>query len=259
MDIFIIMIIIIPATLFWAGYLYYKDRYQSEPALGLLFSYGFGIGAGFLSVYFYIALEFFGLRYDPYELAQTNQLGLLLYSVFVIGVNEELVKFLSFWLIVTHSRHFNELIDGIIYASFVALGFATYENIHYLQFLEGYEALARAIASPLVHIMFASIWGYAYSWAYIHNYSLWLTTVIGLALAFLAHGFYDFGAISLSEWIHIVPPAIILIIWLWRLLLIEKLHQKYQTSFTEKNVPVKLHQKYHQTPFTERNIPIKKR
>lgn len=234
-----ILLIIIPATLFWAGYHYYKDRYQPEPALNLLFSYGFGIGAGFLSVYCYTALEFVELRYDAYELAQTNKLGLLLYSVFVIGVNEELSKFLSFWLIVTHSRYFDELIDGIIYASFVALGFATYENIYYLQFLTRYEAFARAITSPLVHIMFASIWGYAYSWAYLHNYELWSTTLFGLALAILAHGLYDFGAIlNLSVWVHIVPPAIILIIWIWRLLLVEKL-QHHHISFTEKNIPVK--------------------
>jgi len=256
-----ILSIIIPATLFWAGYHYYKDRYQPEPVLSLFFSYGLGIAAGFLSIHFYIALEFIGLRYNAFELAHTNMLGLFFYAVFGIGLNEELAKFLLFWLIVTHSRHFNELIDGIIYASFVALGFATYENIYYLQFLEGYEAFARAIGSPLVHIMFASIWGYAYSWAYIHNHSLWPTTVSGLALSALAHGFYDFGVIGLSEWIHVVPPAIILVIWVWRLLLIEKLHQKYrQISFIESSVPIKLSKEYYQqTSFTEKNIPIKKR
>ncbi len=37
------------------AYHYYKDRYQPEPTLNLLLSYGFGIAAGFISMHTYSA------------------------------------------------------------------------------------------------------------------------------------------------------------------------------------------------------------
>jgi RsiW-degrading membrane proteinase PrsW (M82 family) len=235
----VLLILLIAPTLFWAAYHYYKDRYQPEPTLNLLLSYGFGIAAGFISMHTYGALEWIGLRYDAYELAQTNKMGLFFYAILIIGMIEEIIKFIPFWLIGKYFYHFDEPIDGIIYASFIALGFATHENIYYLSVLQGYEAMGRAIASPLVHIMFASIWGYAYGWAKIGNHPLLPATVIGLILAALAHGLYNFVVIGFLHWIYIVSPLIILIIWLWRLYLIEKLHQPYKGCFQEKNVPIK--------------------
>jgi len=141
----------------------------------------------------------------------------------VIGVIEELVKFIPFWLIGMRLHHFDEPIDGIVYASFVALGFASYENWYFLPELEGGAAVARAFASPLVHVMFASIWGYACSRAKIEGRPLLPAALAGLALAALLHGLYDFVAIGLALWVHIVPPAIILAIWIWRMRLIRRL------------------------------------
>lgn len=221
-----ILTLIIAPTLFWAAYHYYKDRHQPEPIANLLLTYGLGIAAGYLGIQAYAALELVGLRFNAYELAETNRLALFFYSIFVIGVIEEVVKFIPFWIIGMRLHHFDEPIDGIIYASFVALGFATYENFYYLPHLQGAELIARAIASPLVHIMFASIWGYTCSWAQIRNRPLLPSAILGLAIAIVAHGFYDFVTIGLSEWLRIFPPAIILGIWIWRMHLIRRLQKR---------------------------------
>jgi hypothetical protein len=158
------LLLLLPApALFWAVYHRYKDRHRPEPVRNLLLSYGLGIGAGLLVVRIHQARDLVELRFDAYELAQSNPAGLFLYAVLVIGVAEELVKFVPFWLIGMRLHHFDEPIDGIIYASLVALGFAMYESIHFLQLMKGTEAVMRAIASPLVHAVFASIWGYACS------------------------------------------------------------------------------------------------
>jgi RsiW-degrading membrane proteinase PrsW (M82 family) len=218
-----LLLALIAPALFWAAYHYYKDRHQPEPMLNLLLTYGLGIGAGYLGLHAYAALELAGLRYDAYHLAETSRLGLFLYAVGVIGVIEELVKFIPFWLIGMRLHHFDEPIDGIVYASFVALGFASYENWYFLPELEGGAAVARAFASPLVHVMFASIWGYACSRAKIEGRPLLPAALAGLALAALLHGLYDFVAIGLALWVHIVPPAIILAIWIWRMRLIRRL------------------------------------
>ena len=59
-------------------------------------------------------------------------------------------------------KHFDEEVDGIIYAAFVGLGFALNENIYYLTMLEGGQAVARSLISPIIHALFASVWGYTY-------------------------------------------------------------------------------------------------
>jgi RsiW-degrading membrane proteinase PrsW (M82 family) len=40
-------------------------------------------------------------------------------------------------------RAFDEDLDGIIYASFIAMGYATMENLHNLEYLTKNEAIAR--------------------------------------------------------------------------------------------------------------------
>jgi RsiW-degrading membrane proteinase PrsW (M82 family) len=49
-------------------------------------------------------------------------------------------------LIVLRFRSFDEPFDGIIYASFIALCYATTENVQYLQYLTPIEAIARGFA-----------------------------------------------------------------------------------------------------------------
>ena len=149
--------VILP-VIFWAGYHYYKDRHLPEPISHLLLAFTLGVGSFYLGMFMYRALDFVDLRYDAYLLAETSLPGLFAYAILVIGVIEELAKMVPFLLIVIHFKEFDEPIDGIIYASFIALGFSAVENIQYLQFLTGIEAWARGFAGPVVHIVFASIW-----------------------------------------------------------------------------------------------------
>lgn len=218
-----VLILLIAPALFWAAYHYYHDRHKPEPLHYLFLTYVLGIGTGYLGTLGYQGLAYIGLDYNVFELAEHNKFGLLIYSVFVIGVVEESIKFLPFLIITIRLHHFDEPIDGIIYASFIALGFATWENYHYLQILDGYEAVGRAVASPMVHILFSSIWGYLCSRAIMRNKSLWPAALIGVSLAAVVHGLYDFAALSLTLWVHIAPPIILLLIWAWRMRTIKRL------------------------------------
>ncbi len=220
-------LLLIP-SLFWAAYHYYKDRHRPEPLLNLVLAYGLGFAAAYLGLLGYELLGTLGLRYDAFALAERSKAGLLLYAVAAIGSIEELAKFIPFIIVISRLRHFDEPLDGIVYASFIALGFATHENLGYLPYLEGWEAVGRALVSPLVHIMFASIWGYAYASAAIRGTPRTLPTLFALLCAILAHGIYDFIAIGMSQWIHVAPPVIILGIWVWRMHTIRKLHLEYE-------------------------------
>ncbi len=222
----ILLAIVIPGFL-WAGYHYYHDRHQPEPILYLLIAFLLGCFSGLLGQLAYSALDIVGLRYDAFELGQHNRAGLLLYSLCVIGVIEEGAKFLPFWLIVLKFKHFDEVIDGIIYASFISLGFACYENFHYAQFMNSREMLARGLASPLVHAMFASVWGYHCGRAWIEQRKIFPAAIYGLLIAIILHGLYDFMIIGSPGWIQASSALLILSIWLWRIELLRRLSLRY--------------------------------
>jgi RsiW-degrading membrane proteinase PrsW (M82 family) len=147
---------------FWGAYIYYKDRHKPEPVMVLILATVLGYGSAYIGLFFYGLLARVGLNYDAFGLAESSQFHLFLYSILAIGPIEELAKFLPFIIVLTRLPHFDEHIDGIVYAAFIGLGFSLHENQQYLQFLSGNEAVARAIVSPIVHALFASIWGYAF-------------------------------------------------------------------------------------------------
>ncbi len=223
-QLFLVIAIAAP-TLFWFAYHHYKDRYQPEPILALSFAYLIGIGAALTSHLIYTELNALNLFLDSHELTQVSQTVLYAYSIGVIGGVEEGVKLALFLFYIRMLPHFDEPVDGIIYAAMIALGFASYENIGYLPYLDTWPALGRAFASPMVHILFASIWGYAYSHAHFGSGAVIRWTLGGFVIACVAHGIYDAFSIVMSPWTQVVPALIILVIWILRMMLIRQLHR----------------------------------
>lgn len=216
--------VVIPA-LFWAGYHYHKDRHLPEPPFNLLLCFGLGLVAALISKGLYRGLEVFDLRYDAVALAADNPVGLFGFALLGIGPIEELAKLLPFLAVVIHLKAFDEPLDGIIYASFIGLGYAAYENVMYLDFLTPLESLARGFASPVVHILFASIWGYIVSRAVLAKRSVLKSALKGFVIASLLHGIYDF--LVLLHPVSALPVAagLIVVLWIWRLLLMRNMHR----------------------------------
>jgi len=221
----LILPILIPVA-FWAAYHYHKDRHVPEPILNLAVCFVLGLGSAGLSKLMYTGLEPLGLRYDAVALAAENPLGLLAFALLAIGPIEELAKMLPFVLIVLRFKAFDEPLDGIVYASFIALGFAAAENVHYADFLTPVEIAARGFASPVVHILFASIWAHWITRAWLRGKSMLLPTAVGFLLSALSHGFYNF--IVLLNPVSALPIAAAMIagIWVWRLFLMRRLHRE---------------------------------
>ena len=222
-QILLILPVVVPVA-FWAAYHYHKDRHLPEPASNLAVSFVLGILAAGLSKGMYAGLEPLGLRYDAVALGESNPAGLLAYALLAIGPIEELSKLLPFVIVVMHFKAFDEPLDGIIYASFIALGYAMVENIHYLDFLTPLESAARGFAGPVVHILFASIWAHWITTAKLAARSVLLPTVCGFLVAAILHGLYDF--LVLLHPVSALPAAAVLIIaiWVWRLLLMRRMH-----------------------------------
>ncbi len=220
----LILPVVLPVV-FWAAYHYHKDRHLPEPPLNLLLCFGLGLLAAGLAKLMYLGLEPLGLRYDAVALGDKDPGGLLLYALLAIGPIEELAKLLPFVAVVLRLRAFDEPLDGIIYASFIGLGYAAVENIQYVDYLTPLEGIARGFASPVVHILFASIWAHWITVARLAGKPIAGALAKGFLLSALAHGVYDF--LVLLKPVSALPLAAVLIvaIWIWRLILMRRLHE----------------------------------
>lgn len=223
MSIWLVLALIFAPAVFWTGYAYTHDRVKPEPLVLTAFSYFLGFLAGWLCLRAYgILLPALAIPVDP-EPFQGLNLKFLLYCVFVVGLVEEIFKFLPFLAIMRFSD-FDDELDGIFYASACALGFASYENVRYLPGLAGFALFGRAFASPLSHTVFASIWGYLVGVGRIRGKKLWPLILKGVGLAALLHGLFDF--LTLSPLLRLFSALLILAVWLWRIRTSEQLAKK---------------------------------
>lgn len=213
-------------VLFWAGYHYHKDRHLPEPPGNLVLTFLLGMLAAGISAGLYSGLGLVGLRFDAGYLAETSAWGLLAYAVLAIGPIEEIAKLLPFLVVVLRFRDLDEPMDGIIYASFIGLGYAAVENWQYLAFLTTLEAVARGFASPVIHILFASIWGHWVTQAHLAGRPVLLAVLLSTMAAAALHGLYDFVVILNPRFALPAAALMIVAIWLWRLRVLHELHRE---------------------------------
>lgn len=215
--------IIAPAIL-WIVYYYYKDRLKPEPLLHIGLTFILGFAAGYVCFKSYGLLPLIKLPKDPSIIMDQQRLQFLFYCLGPVGLLEEFMKYLPFLFIIYTFKSFDEKVDGIIYASVIALGFAGYENLHYLAYLEGFELIGRAAASPLTHSIFSSIWGYMVGTARLSHRSVFKASVIGIAISAVFHGIFNF--LTTSAALRFASALLILGIWIWRLRKIDILGKK---------------------------------
>jgi RsiW-degrading membrane proteinase PrsW (M82 family) len=221
MSIWKVLAAIFGPAVFWIGYFYYKDRFQPEPLVNLLEAYFLGFLFGVFCFYFYKLLPLVGIPSSFLAvLAKGNKVEIFAYSIAVVGVVEETFKFLPFILIILRFRAFDELIDGVIYASALAVGFASFENLGYLPHMKGFVFFGRAFASPLTHTIFSSIWGYTIGTAQIKGKSLIKPSLIGVLIAAFFHGLFNF--LTVSPTLRALSALLILVIWIWLIRFLEK-------------------------------------
>lgn len=137
-----------------------------------------------------------------------------------VGLIEESAKLIAASSMLKH-REFDEPIDGLVYATAAALGFATLENALYMLSGGAGLILLRGPISTLGHILFASAWGYALSIRKFSNRGRgrWIIRK-ALLLAAALHTTFNFlllsaGSAAGLEWLLL--PFAGLMILMWRL------------------------------------------
>lgn len=207
-------LILIVAAVVPAVYLlirvYRADRLEKEPA-GLLISL---VVLGIASTALAGIAEEFGeellLELFPEEGLAFN---ILLYFV-VVAVSEEGFKYLLLKIRTWKSSQFNCQFDGVVYAVFVSLGFALWENISYVLYYGFGTAVARAITAVPGHACFGVFMGVWYGVAKRYDLAGFAEESrrarrMSLMIPILLHGAYDFIATMESELMGIVFLAFV--------------------------------------------------
>ncbi len=189
-----------------ASYIYFRDKYEKEPIQLLLLS----LLAGSLIVIPIVFAERFmtylGNGFEGVLLGGWN-------AFMVAALCEEVFKFSALYLLIWKNKAFNEKFDGIVYATFISLGFAGIENVLYV-FGNGINTgLTRAITAVPAHAIFGISMGFFFGLAKFYpkkrNYYL----KISFLLPFLLHGIYDF--ILMAGLTYLLLLFIPFLVYLW--------------------------------------------
>lgn len=188
---------VIPAVLLMIR-VYRSDRLEREPTSLLL---GLGL-RGILATVLALVAERIGEFTLAFFFDERSLLYRLLLCFVVVGGSEEGAKLLLLKWRTWRSPSFDCQFDGVVYAVFVSLGFALWENIGYVAMYGLGTALIRAVTAVPGHACFGVFMGMWYSTA--RRYAncglsdqskscLWKAFYIPVLL----HGCYD--SIAMSE------------------------------------------------------------
>lgn len=175
------LIISFAVSMGWIVFIYRLDKHQKEP-LTLLFK------LFVLGVLIAFPIGFINLT----NMALFGMVGALI----LVGFTEEGGKYLAVRYGAFKHKAFDEPIDGVIYASVVALGFAFSENIDYnlmMLKMDNDDTVPGLIArgfTPFLHVLISSIWGMQMAYYKRHIISF-KKLMLGLLIAALIHSGYD--------------------------------------------------------------------
>ena len=182
--------------------IYTKDK-KKEPLSLLIILFLLGIASCFLVVnishYMKAIFPFMNM-----SLAEMDFISILLYSFIGVALVEESCKWIMVYFVGYHNKHFNELYDIIVYAVFVSLGFAFYENLVYIMGKGTVTtAIIRAISAVPGHACDAIFMGYYLSMAKYFRFKKRKdlernNILLSILIPTVLHGVYDFCIMSRS-------------------------------------------------------------
>ncbi len=221
----------IPCLVAYAALPRIIDRYDPAPAWTLLLCLAWGaFGAGGWSLMINSVVDAVASK------AVSGAFGTLLTSCICAPVVEELTKgFAVFAMFYFMRRQFNGVVDGVVFGTFAALGFACFENILYysraattemLTTKEGLllgQVIVRGVLKPWGHPLYTAITGLGFGIARETNtrWLKWLAPLGCYAVAVFLHSLWNtsvllVGARLLPLFFLIVVAFFVLVLCLVR-------------------------------------------
>ena len=184
-------------ALFLMRVIYRQDKIEKEPG-GLLLSLIF---MGVLAALAAMVLENIGEKILTTFVHPENPFFVILFAFLVVALAEEGAKYFLMRRKTWRNPNFNYTFDGIIYAVFLSLGFAGFENIGYVMGYGLSVAPARALLAIPGHLAFSVFMGFYYSRAKTafldgNRSAQRAYERLALIVPVFLHGFYDACAMS---------------------------------------------------------------
>ena len=223
MNVTLVAAAVIPAVILLIQ-IYRADRLEKEP-IGMLLMLAV---AGIVSTFLAAVTEQLG----DLALSWFIPEGTVLYNIIlyfgIVAFAEEGFKYLVLKNRSWTSPHFNCQFDGVVYAVFVSLGFALWENIHYVLAYGFGTAAARAVTAVPGHACFGVFMGAWYGMAkraeqhgdeqrsrHLRRMSILIPALI--------HGAYDFIATMESEWLLLIFLVFVIAMFVTALRLVRRM------------------------------------
>lgn len=230
----LIWLAIIPSIII-AITIYKMDKKEKEPRRELFKA----IFMGIISVIITLVISFI-LGINNTEVNRNNFLNVFLYSFFGIALIEELSKWLCSYIFLRRNKNYNYLFDGIVYVTFISLGFATVENIIYTIACGVPTGLIRAITTVPAHAFFGITCGYYMSLSKKAKISCStikakLYLILSLLLPVLLHGFYDFCLLTENSIMFTIYLIFVVTLYTYSIYHVRKM-MKIEESYNESKL-----------------------
>lgn len=215
---------------------YRSDRLEKEsPATLWRMALG-GIIAALIAL---VSERLLGLLLDLFVDEADPVYNIILYFV-IVACSEEGAKFFMLRRRSWNLAEFNCQYDGVVYAVFVSLGFALWENISYVLHYGFTTALVRALTAIPGHACFGVFMGIFYGLARGYamlgeNGKAKVMQVLAVALPALLHGVYDYVATVDSTPGQIVFIVFVAVLFTVSFLLVGHLSKKDRYFKHDKN------------------------
>ena len=204
MELILIAAAVIPA-IFLMMKIYRADRLEKEPRDLLVGLVILGVASTSMASFTEQVGDILLSWFLPDETLSYN---LIMYFL-IVALSEEGFKYLLLKWRTWKSPHFNCQFDGVVYAVFISLGFALWENISYVLSYGFGVAVARALTAVPGHACFGVFMGAWYGVAKRCELAGLLEEArrarrMALLVPTLLHGAYDFIAVMQEEALGLV-------------------------------------------------------
>ena len=217
-------------SLIWLFYYLQKDLHP-EPKKMILKVFLWGAIATvptlFFQIFFSEALnqfQYLSVFYSPGISAYLPTINNFVRWFLVIALTEEVFKYLAVRLTVFKSKELDEPLDVMLYMVVAALGFAALENIFYL-FSPINNAVSlevilkttltisfiRFIGATFLHTLCSALLGYFMALSTLRLRKRFRMTILGVFLATLLHGWYDFSIMNFDGILSVMMPILVII------------------------------------------------
>lgn len=206
---------------FYVALALWLDRFEKEPVWMLAGTFFWGATVAVFFSFIFNTIN--GMVFGSFFGASAGQiLGGVVSAPIVEEGSKGLALFILYWW---KKDEFDGVVDGVIYAAMVGLGFAMAENFLYYgrTFAEGgiegsiFVFVLRGLISPFAHPLFTSMTGIGLGLARQSNSSFvrFVAPVAGLLAAMVLHALWNFSGVPLGlvgflgTYLLVMVPALI--------------------------------------------------